>query len=69
MQFNLSLRNNNYLQYLNLINPPHSIYNSLIRGTKKIFTVTSHLFTHIVSVEKMRKDMRDRKDMRGTNYT
>ena len=27
------------------------------------------LFTHIVSTEKMRKDMRYRKDMRGTNYT
>ena len=26
-------------------------------------------FTHIVSTEKMRKDMRDRKDMRGTKYT
>ena len=32
-------------------------------------TVTSRLFTHIVSTEKVRKDMRDRKDMRGTNYT
>ena len=30
-------------------------------------TVTSCLFTHIVSTEKMRNDMRDRKDMRGTN--
>ena len=34
-----------------------------------IDTVTSRLFTHIVSTEKMRKDMRDRKDMRGTKYT
>ena len=32
-------------------------------------TVTSRLFTHIVSTEKVGKDMRDRKDMRGTNYT
>ena len=32
-------------------------------------TVTSRLFTHIVSKEKMRKYMRDRKDIRGTNYT
>ena len=32
-------------------------------------TVTSRLFTHIVSTEKMYKDMRDRKEMRGTNYT
>ena len=32
-------------------------------------TVTSRLFTHIVSTEKVRKDMRDRKDIRGTNYT
>ena len=32
-------------------------------------TVTSCLFTHIVSTEKMGKDMRDRKDMRGTKYT
>ena len=32
-------------------------------------TVTSRLFTHIVSTEKMGKDMRDRKDMRGTKYT
>ena len=31
-----------------------------------ISTVTSHLFTHIVATEKMRKDMRDRKDKRGT---
>ena len=34
-----------------------------------INTVTSRLFTHIVSIEKMRKDMKDRKDMRGTKYT
>ena len=33
------------------------------------FTVNSRLFTHIVSTEKMRKDMRDRKDNRGTKYT
>ena len=33
----------------------------------KIITVTSRLFTHIVSTEKVRKDMRDRKDTRGTN--
>ena len=32
-------------------------------------TFTSRLFTHIVSTEKMRKDMIDRKDMRGTKYT
>ena len=32
-------------------------------------TVTSCLFTHIVSTEKMLKEMRDRKDMGGTNYT
>ena len=32
-------------------------------------TVTSRLFTHTVSTEKMRKDMIDRKDMRGTKYT
>ena len=32
-------------------------------------TVTSRLFTHIVSTEKARKDMRDRKDTRGTKYT
>ena len=32
-------------------------------------TVTSRLFTHIVSKEKIRKGMSDRKDMRGTNYT
>ena len=32
-------------------------------------TVTSRLFTHIVSTEKMRKDKRDRKDTRGTKYT
>ena len=31
--------------------------------------VTSDLFTHIVSTEKMRKNKRDRKDMRGTKYT
>ena len=34
-----------------------------------ISTVTSRLFTHIVSTEKMRNDLRDRKDSRGTNYT
>ena len=32
-------------------------------------TDTSRLFTHIGSTEKMRKEMIDRKDMRGTNYT
>ena len=32
-------------------------------------TVTSRLFTHIVSTEKMRKYMRDLKDMSGTKYT
>ena len=32
-------------------------------------TVTSRLFTHIVSTEKIRKDIRDCKDMRGTKYT
>ena len=32
-------------------------------------TVTSRLFTHIVSTEKLRKDTRDRKDTRGTKYT
>ena len=37
----------------------------MLEGT----TVTSRLFTHTVSTEKMRKDMRERKDMRGTNYT
>ena len=35
-----------------------------------ISTVTSRLFTHIVSTEKkMRKDMRYRKDIRGTKHT
>ena len=34
-----------------------------------LITVTSRLFTHIVSTEKVRKDMRDRKDTRGTKYT
>ena len=34
-----------------------------------INTVTSRLFTHIVSIEKMRKDIKDRKNMRGTKYT
>ena len=33
-----------------------------------MITVTSRLFTHIVSTEKMRKYMRDRKDTRGTKY-
>ena len=32
-------------------------------------TVTSRLFKQIVSTEKMRKDMRDCKDMKGTKYT
>ena len=32
-------------------------------------TVTSRLFTHIVSKEKVRKDTRDRKETRGTKYT
>ena len=32
-------------------------------------TVTSRLFTHIVSTEKMRNDLRDRKDPRVTKYT
>ena len=34
-----------------------------------VYTVTSRLFTHIVSTEKMHKDTRDRKDTRGTKYT
>ena len=38
--------------------------NDVIRST-----VTSRLFTHIVSTEKMRKDMTDRKDMKGTKHT
>ena len=33
------------------------------------YTVTSRLFTHIVSTEKMRKYLRDHKDLRGANYT
>ena len=33
---------------------------------KLVITVTSRLFTHIVSTE---KNMRDCKDMRDTNYT
>ena len=33
------------------------------------FTVTSRLFTHIVSTEKSRKEMRDRKDTRGIKHT
>ena len=32
-------------------------------------TVTSRLYTHIVSTEKVRKDTRDRKDTRGSKYT
>ena len=42
---------------------------------KNLGTVTYRLFTRIVSTEKMRKDargykdVRDRKDARGTNYT
>ena len=46
-----------------------NIFNYL-RSTqkKKLITVTFRMFTHIMSTEKMRKDIRDRKDMRGTNY-
>ena len=46
-----------------------SLYYRNIVKTRKGFqyTVTSRLFTHIVSTEKMRKDTRDRKDTRGTN--
>ena len=36
---------------------------------EKVNTVTSRLFTHIVSTEKVRKDIRERKDTRGTKYT
>ena len=32
-------------------------------------TVTSRLFTHTVSTEKSRKEMRDRKDTRGIKHT
>ena len=32
-------------------------------------TVTSRLFTHIVSTEKVRKDMRNRKNKKGAKYT
>ena len=35
----------------------------------KLATVTSRLFTHIVSTEKIHKDVRYRKDMRVTKYT
>ena len=46
-----------------------NIFNYL-RSTqkKKLITVTFRMFTHIMSTEKMRKDIRDRKDMRGTKY-
>ena len=42
---------------------------SILLALLKGYTFISRLFTHIVSTEKLRKDMRDRKDMRGTNYT
>ena len=42
--------------------------NSTSWCNKKEYTVTSWLFMHIVSTEKMCKDLRDRKDMRGTKY-
>ena len=51
------------------------LYNLKEKQSDEIFlrinknTVTSRLFTHIVSTEKMRKDMRYRKDTRGTKYT
>ena len=49
------------LKYLKLqLNNKYTAYRS---------TVTSRLFTHIVSTEKMRKDTRDRKDTRGTKCT
>ena len=32
-------------------------------------TVTSRLFTHFVSTEKSRKEMKDRKDSRGIKHT
>ena len=35
---------------------------------EKITTFTSCLFMHIVSTEKLRKDMRDLKDLRSTKY-
>ena len=43
--------------------------NGRYKNKVNAYTVTSRLFTHIVSTEKMRKDLRDHKDMRGTNYT
>ena len=36
---------------------------------KILDTVTSRLFTHIVSSEKSRKEMWDRKDPRGIKHT
>ena len=36
---------------------------------RKKYTVTSRLFTHIVSTEKMHSDLRDRKDPRVTKNT
>ena len=33
------------------------------------YTVTSRLFTHIVSTEKSRKDMRNHKETRGIKHT
>ena len=35
----------------------------------KVYTVTFLLFTHVMSTEKVRKDSRNRKDIRGTKYT
>ena len=44
--------------------------NWIVLSRKKFYyTVTSRLFTHTMSTEKIRKYMRDRKDMRSTNYT
>ena len=55
-----------YALLLKLISNKQTFLNCTIYIITVMCTLTSRLFTHIVSTEKVRKDMRDRKDTRGT---
>ena len=55
-------------KYLDVLNQK-MVKKTLLAQHNILGTVTSCLFTHTVSTEKMRKDTRDCKDTRGTKYT
>ena len=74
IQILLQLNVGNFSTYFFVISPRKFLFRDQLWLRLRISycwgnTVTSRLFTHIVSIEKMRKDTRDRKDMKGTKYT